>query len=151
MDYAPWQPPIFLVDDDSDAGLLIGYSLQKSGITNPLRIWMDPAEALADWTALESSRPQEDDLPLLLLVDLKMPKISGYDLLAWLRDQRHLGTRPRIVMTSSIDRRDAQISQDLGAHGFLTKYPTSFVLAAIARFAHEHRPEAVRDFAEFGD
>lgn len=129
--------PIFVVDDDPDVAVLMQHLLAKSGVANPLHVWADPAQALVDWAALEASAPNATALPLFVLIDLKMPDISGLEVLAWLREQPHLGSRPRLILTSSLDPRDANVAYSMGANGFVTKYPTPFVISAIARFAAE--------------
>jgi CheY-like chemotaxis protein len=135
MDSSLESRPILVIDDDPDVGVLLEHLFRESGIVNPLRVIMDVAEALRQLE--EISHGDASELPLLILIDLKMPKISGLDVLAWLRGHPAYKHVPRIVLSSSLDDRDVTSAQALGATGFLTKFPSPAALAAIMRFARD--------------
>jgi CheY-like chemotaxis protein len=127
--------PILVIDDDPDVGFLMRHILKKSGVPNPVRSVNSARDAMAILDQLAADDPTGKSLPLFLLVDLKMPEISGFEFLSWIRQRPLLATVPRIVMTSSMDNKDAKLAYALGANGFLTKYPSPLVFAAITRFA----------------
>jgi two-component system, response regulator len=59
--------------------------------------------------------------PKLVLVDLKMPRVNGFELLQQIRSERELGQVPVVVLTSSREERDVQRAYDLGANGYVVK------------------------------
>ncbi len=133
MDSIRDSQPIVIVDDDPDVGVLMRHILREAHVPNPLRIILDPTEALQTLQGMCAGAPEER--PLLVLVDLKMPRLNGFDLLAWMRDHPDCLHLPRIVLSSSLDDRDVTRATQLGATGFLTKYPAPATFAAIVRFA----------------
>src|SRR3954469_10170163 len=100
--------PILVIDDDPDVGFLMRHILKKSGVPNPVRSVNSARDAMAILDQLAADDPTGKSLPLFLLVDLKMPEISGFEFLSWIRQRPLLATVPRIVMTSSMDNKDAK-------------------------------------------
>lgn len=118
---------ILLADDSDDDVFLIRRTLQTANILNPLRVVHDGEQVLAYLKGL----PPYDDreafpLPELLLLDLKMPRRDGFEVLAWLRQQSAWRNLPVAVLTSSTDVRDANAAFSLGANSFLIK-PIDFM------------------------
>ena len=107
---------ILLADDSDDDVFLIRRTLQTANIINPLRVVHDGEQALA---YLKGEPPYHDreayPLPELLLLDLKMPRVDGFQVLAWLRQQPEWRKLPVAVLTSSTDVRDANAAFALGA------------------------------------
>ena len=64
-------------------------------------------------------------LPALVLLDLKLPRRSGLEVLRWIRSQPHLATMPVVVLTSSSEGEDIQKAYALGANSYLQK-PVAF-------------------------
>ena len=118
---------ILLADDSDDDVFLIRRTLQTANIINPLRVVHDGEQALA---YLKGEPPYHDreayPLPELLLLDLKMPRVDGFQVLAWLRQQPEWRKLPVAVLTSSTDVRDANAAFALGANSFLIK-PMDFM------------------------
>jgi CheY-like chemotaxis protein len=115
---------ILLVEDESaDAELLI-WAFKKSGVQNPIRHLNDGDEALF---YLKGTGPYMDrvlnPLPILILLDLKLPGMSGLELLRWLRQQKELRRIPVLVLTSETDSRYMEAAYDAGANSYLLKSP----------------------------
>src|SRR6185295_4086868 len=93
---------VLLAEDDPDDILLTQIAFEKARLANPLQVVRDGEEAIA---YLSGQGPFSDrnrfPLPILLLLDLKMPKIPGFQVLEWLRRQPHLDRLPVAIMTSS--------------------------------------------------
>jgi CheY-like chemotaxis protein len=70
---------------------------------------------------------------MLLLLDLRMPKIDGFGVLAWLKNHKGIGHLPVAVMTSSIDEPDVQRAYELGADSYLMKPPDAEALLALVQ------------------
>ncbi len=117
---------ILLAEDEEDYVLLIKHAFQKAVIPNPLHVVWNGEEAIAylKGTGKYSDR-EEFPLPSLLLLDLKMPRVNGFEVLQWLRSQPGLSTLRVLVLTSSDQIRDVNEAYRLGANSFLVK-PSDF-------------------------
>ena len=118
--------PIFLVEDRPDEIELMKQALHQSGVTNPLRLISDGAEAIAylegkDRYADRNTYP----LPRLVLLDLKLPNRTGLDVVRWLKNDARLKRIPVIMVTSSRELSDMEKAYSAGVNSYLVK-PTSF-------------------------
>lgn len=115
-----------LVEDDEDQVELVRRAFAKAKIVNPLHVVRSGEEAMV---YLEGAGPyqnrEEFPLPKLILLDLKMPGITGFDLIRWIRRQPPLSTVRIVVLTASNEIRDVNQSYALGANSFLVK-PVNF-------------------------
>jgi len=119
---SPESAVILLVEDLEDDILLIRRAFSKTGLTNPLYVVRNGEEAIA---YLMGETPftnrSEYPLPDLILLDLKMPKVDGFETLTWIRQQPGVRNIPVIVLTSSEELRDVNRAYSLGANSFLVK------------------------------
>ena len=117
---------MLLVEDDPNDILLIQRAFAKACLVNPLKVVRDGEEAL---NYLSGSGEFADrgryPLPSLILLDLKLPRKSGLEILQWLRQQPALKHIPVIVLTSSKESNDVSRAYDLGANSYLVK-PVGF-------------------------
>jgi two-component system response regulator len=117
---------ILLVEDNPDDELLLLRALKKNHIMNPVVVARDGVEAL-DYLfstgAYEGNKTPE--MPQLMLLDLKLPKIGGHEVLKRMRADQRTKYIPVVVLTSSIEEQDIISSYDLGANGFVRK-PVDF-------------------------
>lgn len=111
--------PILYVEDDADDILIMERAFARAGIKNPLRCTADAHKALE----LIHPKPagRQDAGAALVLLDLNLPKGSGFDLLKLIRTTPPTSTIPVIVMTGSHDEKDIQRAGILGANGYLVK------------------------------
>lgn len=118
--------PVLLVEDNPDDVLLIRRAFHKANLLNPIHVVVDGDEAVA---YLSGEGEYEDrsthPLPVLILLDLKLPKRSGHEVLEWLRAQEGLRRIPVAVLTSSKESADVNRAYDLGANAYLLK-PVEF-------------------------
>ena len=118
--------PILLVEDNSTDALMIRRAFRKANLANPLQVVDDGDKAVA---YLSGQGPYADrekyPLPVLLLLDLKLPRRSGLEVLEWLRQQEGLKRLPVVVLTSSKESSDVNRAYDLGANSYLVK-PVDF-------------------------
>jgi two-component system, response regulator len=110
---------LLLVEDSADDRELTVIGLRDAGISNPIEIARDGQEALEYLS--EPTRP----LPALVLLDLKLPRISGLDVLARLREQERTSLLPVVVLTSSNEESDRLRSYGAGANAYVCK-PVEF-------------------------
>jgi CheY-like chemotaxis protein len=113
---------VLLAEDNEDDILLMRKAFRQGCICNPLHVVRDGEEAIC---YLQGEGPYsnraEFPLPGLLLLDLKMPGLDGFDVLRWLREQPGLLALRVVVLTSSSDMRDVNLAYQLGANSFLVK------------------------------
>lgn len=110
---------ILLVEDDPDHELLTIRALKKSNIANDVRVARDGEEAIEALFGPGPVRPQ------LVLLDLKLPKIEGLEVLRRIRDDASTCMLPVVVLTSSDEERDVVRSYKLGVNSYIRK-PVNF-------------------------
>ena len=117
---------ILLAEDDPNDVLLIRRAFQRSNVANPLQVVRDGEEALAYLSGQGAFADRErHPLPVLMLMDLKMPRKSGLEVLEWVRQQPGLKRLPITVLTSSNQSPDINRAYELGANSYLVK-PAGF-------------------------
>jgi len=116
------QAIILLAEDREDDVLLIRRAFQKADILNPIYVVGDGQEAIA-YLAGEGKYANRAEYPLpdLLLLDLKMPRMDGFQVLTWIRQQPSFSTLRVVVLTSSEDFGDVNLAYKQGANSFLVK------------------------------
>jgi CheY-like chemotaxis protein len=113
---------ILLAEDDEDDILLVRTAFKEAGITSPLHVVRDGDEAIAYLKGVgRYSNRAEFPLPSLLLLDLKMPRTNGFEVLQWIRSDPDLRALRVVVLTSSEELCDVNEAYHLGANSFLVK------------------------------
>lgn len=117
---------ILLAEDDQNDVLLIKRALDKSRIINTIACVGDGEETVAYLKGAGSyADRQRYPLPSMLLLDLKLPRLSGHEVLQWLRGQPLLKRLPVVVLTSSREPSDINRAYEHGANSYLVK-PVAF-------------------------
>lgn len=116
------QKKILLVEDNPDDETLILMSLKKSNVANEIEVVRDGQEALDYMFATGRHAGRDpDDRPTVVLLDLKLPKMDGLEVLRRIREDPRTKTQPVVVLTSSDEHRDRLKSYDLGANSYVCK------------------------------
>jgi DNA-binding response OmpR family regulator len=110
---------ILLVEDDPDHELLTIRALKKSNIANEVRVARDGEEAIDALFGENAVKPQ------LVLLDLKLPKVEGLEVLRRIREDDSTRMLPVVVLTSSDEERDVVRSYKLGVNSYIRK-PVNF-------------------------
>jgi CheY-like chemotaxis protein len=118
---------ILHVEDNADDVMLIELAFRKAGIELPLEVVTDGDKAIAALTQRIATPP------VCALIDIKLPSLSGLDVLAWIRKQPGLKRLPVIILTSSLLPDDINQAYDLGANSYLVKPPDLESLIALAK------------------
>jgi CheY-like chemotaxis protein len=111
---------ILLVEDDADHVELAMRALAKHGVANNVHVARDGAEALDQLFGGGQA------LPEVVLLDLKLPKISGLEVLRQIRENDNTRFLPVVVLTSSDEEQDLARAYELGVNSYICK-PVSFV------------------------
>lgn len=107
---------ILQVEDNSDDVLLLGLAFRKSGIDAELQSITDGKNAIAALANLDGSPP-----PACVLLDVKLPGASGFDVLQWIRSQPRFRGLPVLMFTSSLLPAEIARAYELGANSYLIK------------------------------
>lgn len=117
---------IVIVEDDPNDAELITRVLKKHNLANKLILLKDGVEAL-DFLFAEGAYANKhiDVSPKVILLDLKLPKLNGIEVLQRIRNNDRTKNIPVVVLTSSREDRDLRDAYDLGVNSYVTK-PINF-------------------------
>jgi Response regulators consisting of a CheY-like receiver domain and a winged-helix DNA-binding domain len=123
---SPESAVILLAEDRDDDIVLIRKAFEKAELANPMYVVKNGEEGVAYLMGEEPfSNRNEYPLPDLILLDLKMPKLDGFETLLWIRNQPGIRNIPVVILTSSENLGDVTKAYALGANSFLVK-PVDF-------------------------
>ncbi len=114
--------PVLYVEDEENDVFLMQLAFERAGRPAPLVVVSDGAEAvnyLSGNGHPGGARP--DCLPCLVLLDLNLPMMSGFEVLCWIRSQPALKALPVVIFSSSGQPKDKERAQELGASDYLVK------------------------------
>ena len=130
---------ILLVEDSEEDILLFTDALNRSGLGNPVRVVRDGVEAIAYLTGqVPFSDRKSFPPPKVLLLDLTLPKMSGWEVLQWVRSNPQFKGLLVVVLTASLMATDLQRAYQMGANSFLAKPCRPEELQNLARGFPEH-------------
>ena len=114
--------PLLLVEDEPTSVFFFEHTVKKLGILNPVQIAKDGREALDYLEGVgEFADRLKYPLPGLVILDLKLPRISGFEVLHQLRQRRETKNLIVVMLTSSASDQDIAEAYALGANGYLVK------------------------------
>ncbi len=115
-------PTILYVDDDDNDVLLLKHALRCAKLSFDVQVVSDPEKAAAylGGQGIYSDR-QRYPLPAMVLLDLKMPRMHGLEILAWIRNQPRFRHLVVIVLTASNHAPEVNRAYELGANSYLIK------------------------------
>jgi DNA-binding response OmpR family regulator len=117
--------PIVLVEDDANDVELTLLALAEHSLANPIVVLRDGVAALDYLYARGEHAGQPRPNPVVMLLDLKMPKLNGLDVLKQIKSDERLKLLPVVMLTSSREERDMVASYQLGVNAYVVK-PVSF-------------------------
>ena len=114
--------PVLAAEDEETDAYILRYAFEQAGVPNPLTIVSD-GQAVVNYLtgAAAYSDRVTHPVPALLTLDLKMPRMNGVNVLAWLRDRPEFRDLPVIVISSSSDEADISEARSLGARDYFVK------------------------------
>lgn len=121
-----WEPLILLVEDDINDQTFIKRALRRCGIINRIAVVNDGEEATAYLRGFDKYEDRKVyPLPSLIITDVKMPRMTGIELLTWINDRAEFRLIPTIVLTSSGDESEIAAAFSRGVKGYMIK-PTEY-------------------------
>jgi CheY-like chemotaxis protein len=129
------QVEILLVEDSARDAELTMRALKKGGLANKV-LWVKDGQEALDYLFRQGEFAQRvEGVPRLVLLDLKMPRVDGMEVLAAVRANEHTKRIPVVIMTSSQEESDVARSYDLGVNSYVVK-PVDFnAMTELARQA----------------
>jgi CheY-like chemotaxis protein len=122
MQPAPNDCPVLLVEDDEGDQMLVRRAFAKARLLNPLHIVGTGEEAIEYLSGDgEFSDRGKHPYPGLVLLDLKLPGRSGFDVLQWVRGEPDISRTPVVVLTTSRESPDVRRAYELHANSYLRK------------------------------
>lgn len=119
-------PDILLAEDDDEDAELAFAALELAGLAGSARRARDGEEVLEFLNGVGRHAGRKDaPLPKVVLLDLKMPRVSGFDVLKEVKRSPRLSALPVVVLSSSRDERDVARCYDLGVNSYVVK-PVGF-------------------------
>jgi CheY-like chemotaxis protein len=127
-------PAILYVEDEKSDVLLLQYAFKRAALLNPVHIAVDGAEAI-DYLAGNGpfADRNQHPLPALVLLDLHLPKKSGFEVLRWIRQQPQFASLPVVIYTSSVGLMDKDTARVFGATDYFVKRSGVSHIAAFAQ------------------
>ena len=122
MEVARTQSPILLVEDEPEDVILVRYAFSRANVVNTLQVVEDGTEAVEYLTgAGRYGDRRKHPLPGLILLDLKLRRKDGFEVLRWVRQQPALRSTVVIILTSSQNPEDVDRAYELGVNSFVVK------------------------------
>ena len=113
---------VLLVEDDLNDIFLVKRAFKMAQLLTPLEVVTDGEEAVHYLTGQGKYSDRETHpLPRLIVMDIKMPRMSGFDVLEWIKHDGVLRRIPIVIVSSSDDPRDINRAYELGANAYMVK------------------------------
>ena len=115
------EPTILIVEDDEGHAILIRENLEMAGLKNPIRHFRDGQAILDHFFERTGAAKVRDDGPFLLLLDIRMPKVDGIEVLRRLKSDPELRKLPVVMLTTTDDTREVERCHALGCNVYIQK------------------------------
>jgi CheY-like chemotaxis protein len=133
------QSTILLVEDDENDVYFVKRVFQANHFTNPLQVAENGEIALAylKGEGIYADR-RKYPLPMLIFLDIKMPRVDGFEVLTWMRGDEALKSIPVVMLSSSSMEEDKEKARRLSATAYITKPLEAKELQRIYRVVVEY-------------
>ncbi len=112
---------IIMIEDDEGHARLIERNIRRSGVNNEILPFPTGTEALNYLLGADGSGVGHNGRPLLILLDLNLPDMTGIDILRQIKGNKYLKTSPVVVLTTTDDSQEIKRCYDLGCNVYITK------------------------------
>jgi CheY-like chemotaxis protein len=114
-------PVILIVEDDEGHAILVRQNLEAAGLNNPIEHFRDGQAVLDFFFKSDSARRSENGRTYLLLLDIRMPKVDGIEVLRRIKSDPELRKLPVIMLTTTDDAREVERCHELGCNVYIQK------------------------------
>ena len=112
---------IIMIEDDEGHARLIEKNIRRAGVNNEIVPFANGTDALSYLLGKDGSGAISEKRPMLILLDLNLPDMSGTDILTQIKGNPHLKRSPVVVLTTTDDKVEIQRCYDLGCNVYITK------------------------------
>ena len=113
---------ILIAEDNQDDAFFLERACRKIGLKNPVQILTDGAEVIDYLKAAgKYENRSEYPFPSVMFIDVKMPRVNGFEVLKWLQENQHCKVIPTMMFSSSEQPEDVDRAYQLGANAYLVK------------------------------
>ena len=112
---------IVMIEDDEGHARLIEKNIRRAGVNNPISPFSNGTDAVRFLFGADGTGLANRNRPLLILLDLNLPDMTGVDILARVKSNEHLKRIPVVVLTTTDDAVEIQRCYDLGCNVYITK------------------------------
>jgi CheY-like chemotaxis protein len=129
---------ILIIEDDQNDVLLLKKALVRAGVHNPIQVANDGAEAIK-YLQGEGNYSDRSHFPFpsVIFSDLKMPRMSGFDVLEWLRRHPQCSIIPIMILSASKEDQDVRKAYQMGTNAYLVKPATLNELQEMVKTAYD--------------
>ena len=129
---------ILIAEDSQDDAFFLERAFRKIGMKNPVQILTDGAEVL-DYLNAKGKYENRTKYPFpsVMFIDIKMPRVNGFEVLQWLKDHQECRVIPTMVFSSSEQPEDIERAYQLGANAYFVKPNSTEQLADLLRCAYD--------------
>src|SRR5256884_7331164 len=125
---------VLVVEDNAEDVVLLKRAFRKAGIANPLTVVKDGEEAIKYLSGMDTYADRTlYPMPFLMLLDLRLPRFSGFEVLGWIRNQPAFNGLTIVVLTVSDNVCDMNKAHELGANSYLVKSDNFDELLALVK------------------
>ena len=112
---------IVMIEDDEGHARLIEKNIRRAGVNNPITPFTNGTDAVGYLFGADGSGAVNKNKPLLVLLDLNLPDMTGVEILSRVKTNEHLKRVPVVVLTTTDDAVEIQRCYDLGCNVYITK------------------------------
>jgi len=129
---------VLIAEDNEDDAFLLEHAFRNIGLQNPIQIVSDGEQVIRYLRGDgKFSDRQQFPFPSILFLDIKMPKMTGFDVLEWIRDHPDCHLMPTMIFSTSSHESDVTRAYQCGANAYLVKPPTIGELETFLRRAFD--------------
>jgi CheY-like chemotaxis protein len=112
---------IIMIEDDEGHARLIERNIRRSGVNNEILPFTNGTDAVGYLFGPDGSGTDQKGQPLLILLDLNLPDMTGIDILKRVKENKHLKSTPVVVLTTTDDSQEIKRCYELGCNVYITK------------------------------